>query len=146
MINVYGLVLLAVIMIPNIAFALTNRDGFRGAYTNGLLETLEQVGRYGSMALMAVNIPGLYRGFWLGNGAQLYVAVNGALAILYCVGWAVFWKRDGLAKALTLSVLPSLIFLFSGAMTAYVPLVAFAALFAACHITISCRNASAPKS
>jgi hypothetical protein len=128
-------------MIPNIIFAATNPDGFHGAYTNRLLEAFEQIGRYGSMALMIVNIPILYRGFWLENGARLYLAVNGVLAFLYCVSWIVFRKRNGLAKALALSVLPSLVFLYSGVMTAYIPLVVFAAIFAVCHVTISCKNA-----
>lgn len=141
MINVYGTILLAILIIPNVIFAVTNPDGFHGAYTNRLLETFEQIGRYGSMALMIVNIPVLYRGFWLENGQLLYAAVNGVLAVLYCVCWIVFRKRNGLARALFLSVLPSLIFLYSGVMTAYIPLVFFAAIFAVCHVTISCKNA-----
>lgn len=143
MLNIYGTVFLALIMIPNIVFALANRDGFQGAYTTKLLESLEQVGRYGSMALMVVNIPALYGGFWLDNGQPVYVAVNGALAAFYWLCWIVFRKRDGLVRALALSVLPSLIFLFSGVMTAYTPLIVFAALFAVSHITISCKNALA---
>ena len=41
-INVYGLVMIAVIMIPNIAFAVRCRDGFENLWQNRFVEIAEQ--------------------------------------------------------------------------------------------------------
>ena len=43
--NFYGLIFIAVIMIPNIIFAMKHKDGFVNKYKNKAVETLEQVGR-----------------------------------------------------------------------------------------------------
>lgn len=44
-INVYGLVMIAVIMIPNIAFAVRCRDGFENLWQNRFVEIAEQAGQ-----------------------------------------------------------------------------------------------------
>ena len=43
--NFYGLIFIAVIMIPNIIFAMKHKDGFVNKYKNKAVEALEQVGR-----------------------------------------------------------------------------------------------------
>ena len=58
-INVYGLVMIAVIMIPNIAFAVRCRDGFENLWQNRFVEIAEQAGRFSCFALMIFNIPGV---------------------------------------------------------------------------------------
>ena len=54
---------MAVILIPNIVFAATHKDGFENLYRNKTAEVLEQTGRFASLILMCVNIPGLCAGF-----------------------------------------------------------------------------------
>lgn len=48
---------------------------------------------------------------------------------------------NGKLKALSLSIIPSAIFLFSGVVLANIPLIVFAVLFAVNHILISYKNA-----
>ena len=55
--NIYGMIFIIVIMIPNIIFAIKCKDGFNNKFTNKIIETIEQVGRYGCFALMIINIP-----------------------------------------------------------------------------------------
>ena len=43
--NYWGLILVIVILIPNIVFAITCKDGFENRYQNKLVESLEQIGR-----------------------------------------------------------------------------------------------------
>ncbi len=38
-------------MIPNVVFAITNKDGFENEYKNKPVETLEQIGRFACFIL-----------------------------------------------------------------------------------------------
>lgn len=62
-VNIPGLVFLIIIMIPNCIYAAKCPEGFAGKWKNRIVEGLEQVGRFGSFACMAVNIPGTVLGF-----------------------------------------------------------------------------------
>lgn len=144
--NYYGLAVIALIMLPNIVFAFKHKDGFQNAYQNKAVEVLEQIGRYACFALMIFNIPYTYFNFWFAHALIVYLSVNGGLLAAYLAFWLVCWNRNGKLKALSLSVLPSLIFLFSGFVLANIPLIAFAVLFAVNHILLSYKNATASES
>jgi hypothetical protein len=90
---------------------------------------------------MIVNIPGTWFGRWSDEALTVYLIINSLLVILYCLMWVVLWKKESVFKALTLSILPSAVFLFSGAMSRSVLLLAAAVLFAPAHILISYKNA-----
>lgn len=139
--NYFGLIIFVIIMIPNILATIKHKVSFENSYRNKLVEGLEQVGRYGCFILMIFNIPYTYFNFWFENALVIYLCVNGLLCLIYCVGWAVFWNREGKAKALVLSIVPSLIFLFSGIVLASIPLIMFALIFATNHILLSYKNA-----
>ena len=138
--NYYGLIFIAIIMTPNIVFAITNRDGFKNKYKNKLLEISEQIGRYACIILMVFNIPYTYFGFWFEYALAVYLIVNGALCLLYLICWIVFWDKGGKFKTLSLSIIPSLLFLYSGIAVASIPLIVFAVLFAINHVLLSYKN------
>lgn len=138
----YALIFVAAIMIPNIVYAVKG-GGVQSRYRNKAAEIFEQMGRYGCIVFMLLNIPFTYLGFWFPYAFFVYLAVNGLLVLLYCIGWVLFWKRDDKLRAGFLSVLPSAVFLFSGVMTADFPLIAFSFIFAVTHILISLKNAGA---
>ena len=138
--NYYGLAIMAVIMIPNIIYAVKHNAEQENAYNNKVVTILEQIGRYGCMALMVFNIPYTYFNFWFDYALICYLSVNGGLCLTYLVFWIVCWNRRGKLKALSLSIIPTAIFLFSGIVLAYIPLVAFAVLFGITHIIISYKN------
>lgn len=140
-INIFGLVFMVIIMIPNVVFALKCRDGFENRQKNKFIEVLEQVGRYGCFAFMVINIPGTWFGFRSDEAFALYLIVDAVLIIAYCVIWAVCFRKSGVFRALSLSVIPSVIFLFSGIMSRSVLLMISAIVFAPCHILISYKNA-----
>lgn len=137
--NYYGLAVMAVIMIPNIVYALTHKNA-TGNYHNKAVTVLEQIGRYACFALMIFNIPYTYFNFWFGHAFTVYLSVNGGLCLAYLIFWIICWKRDGKLKALSLSILPTCIFILSGVVLAYIPLIAFAVLFGSTHILISYKN------
>ena len=139
--NLYGLVYIAVIMIPNIIFAVKCKDGFENKQCSKFLETAEQIGRFGCFGLMIFNIPGTCLGFRTDGALAAYLIVDTALAAAYCIIWAICFRKSSVFRALALSILPSVLFLFSGIMSRSILLTAAALLFAPCHILISYRNA-----
>ena len=139
--NYFGLAIIAIIMIPNIVYAIRHKDGGENAYYNKSAVIAEQIGRYGCMAFMIFNIPYTYFNFWFNHALTVYLAINGVLCLAYLLVWVITWSKQGKFKALALSVLPTAIFLFSGIMLASIPLIVFAVVFGVCHILISCKNA-----
>ncbi len=140
--NIYGLVIIAIMMIPNAVYAAKCPDGFENRWKNRIVYPLEQVGRFGCFGLMTINIPGTWFGFWFDDAPTVYIAVNVVLLLIYCGIWVVCFRDNGVSKALALSVIPSVIFLFSGVMIASIPLIVAAVIFAPCHIAISYKNAA----
>ena len=139
--NVFGLVMAAVIMIPNILFAMKCKDGFVNKWDNKSVETVEQIGRFGCFGFMIINIPGTWFGWWSDEAFAVYLVVDAVLVTLYCVIWAVCFRKSSVFRALALSIIPSVLFLFSGIMSRSILLTIAAVLFAPSHILISYQNA-----
>lgn len=140
-INIFGLVFIAIIMIPNIVFAIKCKDGFENKWNNKSVEIVEQIGRFGCFGFMVVNIPGTWFGWWSDNAFSIYLIVNMVLIILYCGIWIICFRKNTVFRALALSIIPSVIFLFSGIMSRSILLIITSLLFAPAHILISYKNA-----
>lgn len=138
-INFYGLAFMLVIMIPNIIFAVKNKDGFENLWKNKFVELFEQIGRCGCFAFMIVIIPGMGFCFYSKIEFILYLIIDTVLLLSYILIW--IFKTNSVFKSLALSIIPSVIFLASGILTRYIPLIASAVIFAPCHILISYKNA-----
>ena len=139
--NVFGLVMVAVIVIPNILFAMKCKDGFVNKWNNKSVETVEQIGRFGCFGFMIINIPGTWFGWWSDEAFAVYLVVDAVLVTLYCVIWAVCFRKSSVFRALALSIIPSVLFLFSGIMSRSILLTIAALLFAPSHIMLSYQNA-----
>lgn len=139
--NVFGLAMVAVIMIPNILFAMKCKDGFVNKWNNKSVETVEQIGRFGCFGFMIINIPGTWFGWWSDEAFAVYLVVDAVLVTLYCVIWAVCFRKSSVFRALALSIIPSVLFLFSGIMSRSILLTIAAVLFAPSHIMLSYQNA-----
>lgn len=138
--NYYGLAIMAVIMIPNIIYAVKHEAGGENRYNGKTVIILEQIGRYGCMIFMVFNIPYACFNFWFDCALICYLSINGALCLTYLIFWIICWNKSGKLKALSLSIIPSAIFLFSGVTLANIPLIALAVLFGTTHIFISYKN------
>ena len=138
--NYIGLIFVIAIMAPNIVYAIKKKDNVNNSYKNKAAEIFEQIGRYGCMAFMIFNVPYTYIGFYFKFADIAYIVVNAILCAAYIICWIVFWNKTNLARALTLSILPSCIFLFCGIMLCSIPLFVCAVIFAVCHILISVKN------
>lgn len=143
--NLTGLIFVVVLLIPNIIYAATNKEGFAGEFHNKLVETGEQIGRFGCFILMFIQPSFVTLGYIYDGAQALYLILGIVLLALYCGGWIVFRKGNSIAKALTLSILPSVLFLESGILTLNIPLIVLSVVFAICHITISYKNTAGNK-
>lgn len=139
--NVFGLIFIVVIMIPNIVFAIKCKGGFNNKWSNKYVEVIEQVGRFGCFGFMIINIPGTSFGWRSDEAFALYLIVDAILVMLYCSVWVIYFRRNSVFRALTLSIIPSILFLFSGIMNRSVLLIIASVLFAPSHIVISYKNA-----
>ena len=91
--NYWGLIFVIVILIPNIVFVITCKDGFENQYQNKLVESLEQIGRFGCFFSMFLTIPFMNRGYWFKQGKTVYLFLGVILVVLYCLGWMYSGKR-----------------------------------------------------
>lgn len=139
--NVFGLIFVAVIMIPNIVFAIKCKDGFENKWKNKFVEISEQIGRFACFGFMIINIPGACFGWRSDEAFAVYLVTDAVLVALYCLIWVVCFKKSSVFRALALSIIPSILFLFSGIMTRSVPLIISSLVFAPSHITLSYKNA-----
>ena len=139
--NVVGLVSIVIIMIPNIVFEIKCKEGFDNKWNNKYVEIIEQIGRFGCFGFMIINIPGTWFGWWSDEAFAVYLIVDVILVMLYCIIWIICFKKSSIFRALALSIIPSILFLFSGIMTRSVLLVIAAIVFAPSHIVISYKNA-----
>lgn len=140
-VNLYGIAFVAVILVPNIIFAVKCKDGFENLWKNKIVEILEQIGRFSCFLFMIVDIPGTCFGWQSSETMAVYLAVNAVLAAAYCIIWAVCFRKSSIFRALALSIIPSVMFLFSGLISGSVPLTAAALIFAPSHVTLSYKNA-----
>lgn len=141
--NLWGLIFMVIIMIPNGIYAAKCKDGFVNYWNNRVVETLEQIGRFGSFGCMVINIPGTVFGWWSDAAFAAYLAVDAVLIAGYCIIWFLCFHKNSLFRAFALSVIPSVVFLFSGIMSRSVLLTLAAVIFAPCHILISYKNTKA---
>ena len=137
--NYFGLIIIAAILVPNIIYAVKHKE-HTTVYHNIKVETLEQLGRYGCIFFMIFNVPHTYFNFWFNHALAVYLSVNGFLCLLYLACWYLLKDKNDKLKALSLSIIPSVIFIFSGLLLLNIPLIVFSIQFAACHIFISCKN------
>lgn len=141
--NPCGFLFLSIIMIPNIIFAIKNKEAFENSIQKKwfkILEIFEQIGRYGCFLCMMFNISGTYFGFSSNFSFRIYLIINGILIFSYCLIWITHFRKNNLFRAISLSVIPSIIFLFSGIISQSILLIIFAIIFAPCHIAISILN------
>ena len=139
--NVFGLLFIAAIMIPNIIFAVKHKDAFENRNQNKAIEIIEQIGRFGCFGFMIFNIPFTWFGWWSDESFSIYLIVDALLIVLYLTLWIVCWRKNNVFRALALSIIPSVIFLFSGIMCRSLLLIISSLLFAPTHIFISYKNA-----
>ncbi len=139
--NYIGIIIFVLIMIPNIIYSIKHKDAFENNDINKSIVIIEQIARYGCIAFLIFNIPMTYIGYWFSNASLNYIIVNSVFIGIYLLAWVIPWKSK-IIRAAILSIIPALIFIFSGIMILSIPLIVFSFVFAVTHIYISLKNAS----
>ena len=139
-INVFGAVIVVLMLIPNIVYAIKNK-GEKNLCANRFMNIVEQVGRYACIALMCLPLLVWKFGFASVLDMMLYMTCNGLLLAAYWITFAFYMKRRSVRLALVLAVLPACIFLLSGILLQHWLLAGFAVVFAIGHIYVTYKNA-----
>ena len=138
-INLFGGVIVLLILIPNIIYALKNKEE-TPEKSNIVARITEQVGRYACMLLMIVPLFVGEFGFSPLEFMFNYLIGNLILLVFYYIFWVLFAKNKSLNKALALAAIPTLIFINSAISVKHWTLLVFALLFGASHIYITYKN------
>lgn len=138
-INLFGGIIVVLMLLPNIVYAVRFRDA-ENKCTNRLLNILEQVGRYASMALMVLPLGVWKFGFPSVADMLIYVIGNGALLLTYYILWAVYFRRQSAAVSVALAIVPTLMFLLSGFTLRHWLLAVAAIIFGIGHIAVTWQN------
>ena len=139
-INVFGAVIVVLMLIPNIVYAIKNK-GEKNLCANRFMNVVEQIGRYACIVLMWLPLLVWKFGFASVLDMMLYMACNGLFLVAYWIAFAVYMKQKTVQLALVLAVLPACIFLLSGILLQHWLLAGFAVVFAIGHIYVTYKNA-----
>lgn len=138
-INVFGLIFVGLLLIPNIIYTIKVKNQ-QNKCTNKAMNIVEQIGRYGSMFLMVLNIGLAEFGFVSVFEFLVYLFGNTALIISYWIIWVLYFKKQTYAKQITLAVIPTCLFLLSGITLHHYLLILFALVFGVGHIYVTNKN------
>ena len=139
-INVFNLIILVIMMLPNIEYA-RRFSGVENKCKNKLINILEQIGRYSCLFLMIFPL-GVWK-FGFTSVTALIVCIIGNIVLLgsYIVVWFFYFKKPSLCKALALALLPTGIFCLSGIVLHHTLLIISSILFGISHTYIThCNN------
>lgn len=139
-INTFGMTFVVLMLLPNIIYEFKHK-GSENLCKNLLMNLVEQVGRYGSMFLMAFNIGILETGLSSKDTFLVWFFAMIALLMAYYVCWIPYYRNARPAFALALAIIPSLMFILSGILQRHWLLLVFAVLFSFGHIYITAYNA-----
>ena len=139
-INIFGAVIVILMLIPNIVYAIKNK-GEKNYCTNLFMNIIEQIGRYACIVLMWLPLLVWKFGFASVLEMILYLTCNGIFIAVYWITFAIYMNRKSLQLALVLAIVPACIFIFSGILLRHWLLAGFAILFAVGHIYVTYKNA-----
>lgn len=163
MINVFNVSIVVLLLLPNLIYAVKQR-GQRNLCENRLMNLLEQLGRYGSMAFMAVCFQ--EDGFAFSSSLSFLIYGFGCWILLsaYWIAWAVYFRMTGVHVFVknegnravfvagrvnvrnvklvkwALVLLPSFVFLLCGITLKYALLIVSSVVFLAGHGYVTMEN------
>ena len=138
-INVFGLIFVVLLLIPNSIYAIKVKD-LQNKCTNKIMNIVEQIGRYGSMFLMVFYIGLTEFGFASVFEFLIYLFGNTVLLISYWIIWVLYFKKQTYVKQISLAVIPTGLFLLSGITLHHYLLILFALTFGVGHIYVTNKN------
>ena len=137
--NVFGLILVILLLIPNIVYAIKVKDQ-KNLCTNKFMNILEQIGRYACMFLMVFNIGIAEFGFGSMEAFLIYVIGNVLLLLSYWVIWILYFHKQSFGRQITLAILPTCLFLLSAITMQHCLLILFVLVFGVGHVYVTYKS------
>ena len=137
--NIFGLIIIVLIMIPNIIYAIKVKNQ-QNKCNNKFMNILEQIGRYACMFLMVFNIGIAELGFRSVEMFITYLFGNAILIVAYWIIWMLYFGTPSFLKQIALAAIPTAIFLLCGVTMGHWLLIVFAVIFGVGHIYVTCKN------
>ena len=137
--NVFGLILVILLLIPNIVYAIKFKDQ-KNLCTNKFMNILEQIGRYACMFLMVFNIGIAEFGFGSVVAFLIYGIGNVLLMLSYWIVWTMYFHKPSFGKQITLAILPTCLFLLNGVTMRHYLLILFGLVFGVGHVYVTYKN------
>ena len=133
-INLFGGIIVILILIPNIVYALKNQvhENDEKSIPN-ILQICEQIGRYSCIILMWLPLLVWKFGFGSSEELLLYLLLNGIIILAYYFVWICYSKSPVLKSGMALAIIPAVVFLTSGLFLHHWLLVAASVLFGISH-------------
>ncbi|MBQ4262570.1 MAG: hypothetical protein II709_11850 [Ruminococcus sp.] len=114
-VNVYGLLFAAVLLVPHIVYMKTHTLD-TGVFANRAMVYIDRVGRLASLFLMSFHIGVLELGFTEPQALmrRFWLIVMGVCSVLYALLWLLFFKKETKGCALGIILISSFMVMFSG--------------------------------
>jgi len=138
--NIFGLIIVILIMLPNIIYAI-KFHGIDNKCKSNIMNIVEQIGRYSSMFFIIFNIGLVEYGFSSVEAFVIYFVGNTMLLIVYWIIWILYFINKTLWKSMALAIIPTAIFLLSGIASRHYLLVISAIIFGIGHVYVTYQNA-----
>lgn len=138
-INLFGFIIVAIMLIPNIIYGIKFKEA-ENKCTNKVMNIIEQIGRYASMALMVLPLFVWEFGYSGVLMMLIYLIGNGILLFSNLIIWIFYFRKRSKGKAMILAIIPTGIFLLSGLTLSHWALVMAAVLFGIGHIYVTYQN------
>lgn len=138
-INFYGIIIIAVMLVCGIIFPTKNNKE-KDSQISKALFLFEQIGRYGSMLFMIINIPFLVHNTDNNFANIFYIVFSSLLLCAYIAVTIINYFKHMPVLFLLLAIIPSILFVVCGIIFFYIPLVVTALIFSITHIYITYHN------
>lgn len=142
-INLFNGIVVLCLLLPNIIWAVKMKNKGR-ARASGLVNAMEQLGRYASIVLMVV--PLFVGKFGFRTVAEMVIWLVGSivLVVAYWGAWIFYFKEKTARNRMALATIPCAIFLICGITLRHWALVIAAVIFTVAHraVTENAVNAS----
>lgn len=114
-VNVYGLLFAAVLLVPHIVYMKTHTLD-TGVFANRAMVYIDRVGRLASLFLMSFHIGVLELGFTEPQALmrRFWLISMGVCSVVYALLWLLFFKKETKGCALGIILISSFMVMFSG--------------------------------
>lgn len=139
--NWYGIPVIAVLLIPNIIFAIVNKEeNVNTTPVNRGLKAFEQIGRIATIFFMVFSLGIIGKGFLSDYMRNFWIITTAFLLLFYIVCWIFYYRSRAHVLAMALAIVPSVIFVLTGLLEQDPPLLMFGTVFAIGHIYVTAKT------